>query len=289
MTCHSLLRSTKGSHVKGSASESKKASSSSNVKPRWRKFEIGWLHFSVKGRYLAIRQSTGGGTRSISLPGISRVSDIIDEARNLFSPQGESTFGSWLEMDCDLANFSGEKIDKLITPDKLISLQSYFNLYKLTRVRLYLKTKRKELLSEETKVGESDTKVRNSRLLGSSQEWAQLKETQDEKYKESLHIDCVKKKQKEALMEEISIARKVEEIHTARLGRVLEEPGIDEPQVVVCVHHIDLGLVKRAFKSYQAMAAVYDWIGLLQLFPVYFSLCTRRRVRPVLTCRGCGR
>ena len=58
-------------------------------------------------------------------------------------------------MDYDLANFNGEKIDKLITPEgKKIefSLQSYFNHYKLTRVRLYLKTKRKELLSEETKV-----------------------------------------------------------------------------------------------------------------------------------------
>ena len=33
------LRSTKGSRAKGSALESKIASSSSNVKPRWRKFE----------------------------------------------------------------------------------------------------------------------------------------------------------------------------------------------------------------------------------------------------------
>ena len=33
-------------------------------------------------------------------------------------------------------------------------------------------------------------------------------------------------------------------------------------------------MVKRAFKPYQTMAAVYDWIGSLQLFPVYFSLCT---------------
>ena len=34
------LRSAKGSQ------RVKKASSSSNVKPRWRKFQIGWLHFS---------------------------------------------------------------------------------------------------------------------------------------------------------------------------------------------------------------------------------------------------
>ena len=77
------LRSTKGSRAKGSASESKIASSSSNVKPRWRKFQIGWLHFlEEKGRYLAVRQSTGSEKRSISLPGISRTSKIIDEARN---------------------------------------------------------------------------------------------------------------------------------------------------------------------------------------------------------------
>ena len=46
-------------------------------------------------------------------------------------------------------------------------------------------------------------------------------------------------------MEEISRARKVEEIHAARLGRLLDEPGIDEPQVVVRVRHIDLGLVNH--------------------------------------------
>ena len=99
-------------------------------------------------------------------------------------------------MDYDPANFNGEKIDKLIIPEGKeteFSLQSYFNLYKFTRVRLYLKTKTKELLSEETKVGESYSEVRNSRLLGSSQERAQLEETQDEKCEEGLRIDRAKK------------------------------------------------------------------------------------------------
>ena len=55
---------------------------------------------------------------------------------------------------------------------------------------------------------------------------------------------------------------------------MLEEPGIDAPQVYVRVRHIDLGMVKQASKPYQTVAAVYDWIGSLQLSPVYFSLCT---------------
>lgn len=127
-------------------------------------------------------------------------------------------------MDYDLANFSGEKIEKLITPEGKETEffpQSYLNLYKLTRVHLYLKTKRKELLSGDTKVGESDTEVRNSRLLRTLQERAQLKETQDEKYKGSLRINHAKKKQKEETsMEEIRRARKIKEIHAARLGSV---------------------------------------------------------------------
>ena len=99
-------------------------------------------------------------------------------------------------MDYNLANFSGETIDKLITTEGNeieFSLHSYFNLYKLTCVHLYLKTKRKELLLEHTKVGELDTKVRYSRLLRSSQNRAQLKEMQNEKYDESLCIDHARK------------------------------------------------------------------------------------------------
>ncbi|PFX15345.1 hypothetical protein AWC38_SpisGene20439 [Stylophora pistillata] len=57
-------------------------------------------------------------------------------------------------------------------------------------------------------------------------------------------------------MEEIRRARNVEGIYTTRLGRVLEEPGIDAPQVYVRVRHIDLGMVKQASKPYQTVAAV---------------------------------
>ena len=116
-------------------------------------------------------------------------------------------------MDYNLANFSGETIDKLITTEGneiKFSLHSYFNLYKLTCVHLYLKTKRKELLLEHTKVGELDTKVRYSRLLRSSQNRAQLKEMQNEKYDESLCIDHARKEaEREASMEEITRASKV--------------------------------------------------------------------------------
>ena len=42
--------------------------------------------------------------------------------------------------------------------------------------------------------------------------------------------------------------------------------------MIVRVRHLDFGLVNRAFKPRQKMAVVYDWVGSLQLTPVYFSL-----------------
>ena len=108
---------------------------------------------------------------------------------------------------------------------------------------------------------------------GSSRQRAKLRAEQDGEYAESLRADRAKMEYREqALTEELNKARKVEKIHTTRLSRVLDKPMVDEPRVVVRVRHIDLGLVNRAFKPNQKMAAVYDWIGSLQLIPLYFSL-----------------
>ena len=200
------------------------------------------------------------------MPADSTLPDIMDEARNLSFPQGESTFGSWRDMEHSLANFKGEEIDKLTTPegDKIeFSLQSYFDLHKLTRVRLYLKTERKAPTTSKKRKQESDTASRTM-----------LREAQDKGFAESLLADrAQKEKKEERLMEELSKAKEVEEIHAAGLRIVLDEPKEGEPQVVVRVRHVDLGLIQRTFKPYQAMAAVYDWVGSLQLIPVYFSLC----------------
>ena len=110
-------------------------------------------------------------------------------------------------------------------------------------------------------------------LKGSSRQRAKLREEQDGEYADSLGADRAKTERREqAIKEELNKAREVEEIHAARFSRVLDEPTVDEPRVVVRVRHIDLGLVNRAFKPNQKMAAVYDWIGSLQLILLYFSL-----------------
>ena len=270
------IRCKKVKHSSGPESQKKNTPSSSYGKPR--KFELGWQHFSeVQKRFVAVRQSRGGGTRSVSMSGNSTISDILEEARNLFFPQGKSVYGNWMDMDCELANFKGEVKTSLTSHEGNVmdfSLQSYFELHKLTRVRLYLRTRQRGTSSISVEEGEPEAESETLGVLkGSSRERAKLREEQDGEYAESLRADRAKTERREqALKEELNKARKVEEIHAARLSRVLDEPTVDEPRVVVRVRHIDLGLVNRAFKPNQKMAAVYDWIGSLQLIPLYFSL-----------------
>ena len=180
-------------------------------------------------------------------------------------------------MDCELANFKGEvKTNSTSHEGNVMDfpLQSYFELHKLTRVRLNLRMLQRGTSSISVEEGEPEAE---SETLGlrkaSSHQRAKLREEQDGEYVESLRADRAKTERREqALKEELNKARKVEEIHAARLSRVLDEPTVDEPRVVVRVRHIDLGLVNPAFKPNQKMAAVYDWIGSLQLIPLYFSL-----------------
>ena len=71
-------------------------------------------------------------------------------------------------------------------------------------------------------------------LKGSSRQRAKLREEQDGEYADSLGADRAKTERREqAIKEELNKAREVEEIHAARLSRVLDEPTVDEPRVVV--------------------------------------------------------
>ena len=180
-------------------------------------------------------------------------------------------------MDCELANFKGEVKTNLTSHEGNVmdfSLQSYFELHKLTRVHLNLRMRQRGTPSISVEEGKLEAESETVAVRkGSSRQRVRLREEQDGEYAESLRVDRAKTECREqALKEELNKARRVEKIHTTRLSRVLDKPTVDEPRVVVRFRHIDLGFVNRAFKPNQKMAAVYDWTGLLQLIPLYFLL-----------------
>ena len=58
--------------------------------------------------------------------------------------------------------------------------------------------------------------------------------------------------------------------------RVVRIPSTSEPEVIVSVRHLTLGIVTRAFAVENNVSAIYDWIGSLSLVPERFTLTTHK-------------
>lgn len=59
----------------------------------------------------------------------------------------------------------------------------------------------------------------------------------------------------------------------SRMNRVLPEPALQEPRVMVSVRHPTLGVIRRAFPPNYTVMALYDWVGSLSTRPQHFALC----------------
>ena len=57
------------------------------------------------------------------------------------------------------------------------------------------------------------------------------------------------------------------------MNRVLPEPALQEPRVMVSVRHPNLGVVRREFPPSCTIMALYDWVGSLSTRPEHFALC----------------
>ena len=77
-------------------------------------------------------------------------------------------------------------------------------------------------------------------------------------------------KEKE-LAKEASIRR--EALSMSRMNRVLPEPALQEPRVMVSVRHPTLGVVRREFPPNCTIMALYDWVVSLSTRPEHFALC----------------
>ena len=101
-----------------------------------KKIQIGWQHYSEnEKRYVSVRLVTGGGTREISVPIQSSYVEVLRIMKEVYFPDGMSTFGDEDVMTFKVGNFKGEEVEERFT------LAKYITKYKLTNVRLYLLTR----------------------------------------------------------------------------------------------------------------------------------------------------
>ena len=71
-----------------------------------KKTQLGWLHFDEEQkRFVAVRQTKGGGTRDTHFALDATADEIIEMAKTLFYPGGFSCFGDMQEMEFSLANY----------------------------------------------------------------------------------------------------------------------------------------------------------------------------------------
>lgn len=236
----------------------------------FKKIQIGWQHYNEKEkRYVSVRLNKGGGTREISVPMQSSSGDVLPLMKEVYFPEGISTFGEADVMTFKVANFKGEEVEEQFT------LANYNAKYKLTKVRLYLLTRNidEDYSDLMMPVFENEHATFSDGLKGSSDERKSLMEIQDKEYLDSLRKDQEKEQaKKEELLrcqEKITIQ---ENLREAREKRVPPEPEIGEQHVKVSGRDVALGIVTRRFPKSGHVSNVYDWVGSLSLIPENFTL-----------------
>lgn len=236
----------------------------------FKKIQIGWQHYNEKEkRYVGVRLNKGGGTREISIPMQSSCAEVLPLMKEVYFPDGISSFGDADVMTFKVGNFKGEEVDEQFT------LANYIAKYKLTKVRLYLLTRS---IDEDdsvlmTPVFENEHVTISDGLKGTSDERKSLREIQDKEYLDSLMKDQEKEQaKKEELLRCQEKTTIQENLREAREMRVPPEPDIGEQHVKVSVRHVALGVITRRFPRSGHVGNVYDWVGSLSLIPENFTL-----------------
>ncbi|XP_034029739.1 uncharacterized protein LOC117513601 [Thalassophryne amazonica] len=105
-----------------------------------RKIEVGWLHFS-SNQYHQVRTRNGGGTRHTTVEKTTTVAQILEMAKGLFFPNGNSTKGPVEDFTFTICDFKRNQIPMEDTVG---------NIYEQTKLRLL----RFYLCSKEAEVDE---------------------------------------------------------------------------------------------------------------------------------------
>ena len=96
-----------------------------------------WKHFDVKkSQYISVRISRGGGNRKLTLRNKASYNDIVTVMTDLFSPDGNSAFGSLKQMNVKIWSFKGD------FTEQSFCLEDCIHQNKLCKTRLYLMTRK---------------------------------------------------------------------------------------------------------------------------------------------------
>lgn len=110
-----------------------------NAVKTMRKIELGWMHYDdEKETFKQVRTKRGGGTRKFEISKDAQKRDLIQEATDLFFPNGRNHLGSLRYFELDIKMFQDVGLDEVITVGQL------YQDTKLPTLRFYLTTQKKK-------------------------------------------------------------------------------------------------------------------------------------------------
>lgn len=131
-----------------SSSSSTATGETSSKPPKTRRISLGLMLFDKgKSKFVTVRYSRGGGTRSLDVPLLMTKQELIEEGTKLFFSNGVSQVGNSSDYTFDLACFRGEIIDEVKDSDGQavpFTVKGYFECFKLLRVQLYIKCRQRD-------------------------------------------------------------------------------------------------------------------------------------------------
>jgi len=131
-----------------------------STKIKTRKILLGWMHRAAQpNKYVTVRNSNGGGSRRVEMPINASKTDIIEDAKKLFFPEGISTYSMVDEMQFELANFKGDLIACPMDDGAKFTLLNYIEKHKLSHVRLYLASTKSCAEEKDDDDGDDDEKT----------------------------------------------------------------------------------------------------------------------------------
>lgn len=118
----------------------------SSKPPKTRRISLGLMLFDEgKSKFVTVRYSRGGGTRSLDVPLRMTKQELIEEGTKLFFSNDVSQVVNSSDYTFDIACFRGKIIDKVKNCDGQevpFTVKGYFECFKFSRVQLYLACRR---------------------------------------------------------------------------------------------------------------------------------------------------
>lgn len=126
-----------------------------SVMKKNRKTEIGWMNYDdEKEDFKQVRTKRGGGTRKVDISKDAQ-KNRTEEGVGLFFPNGRSSLGSLTDFELDLKDYQE------VTVDDTISVGQLYKDTKLSILRFYLTTRKKQKQSPHSHSADLATPLEN--------------------------------------------------------------------------------------------------------------------------------